>query len=479
MFNTNYNKTKIVATIGPASSTKEVLKELIIAGVDCFRINFSHGSYEQHAQSITYIRELVAELNYPIAILGDLQGPKLRIGIVEGEGIQLVEGEAITFVSEECIGTKEGLYMTYQNFPRDVKVGENILLDDGKLQLEIVATNRIDTVVTKVIVGGLLTSKKGVNLPNTKISLPSLTQKDLRDLDFAIQQDIDWIGLSFVRHEKDVQELRSLIAEKKGTQLIVAKIEKPEAIEHIDAIIAITDAVMVARGDLGVEVPLHQLPVTQKMIVKKCLLAAKPVIIATQMMESMITNPTPSRAEVNDVANSVVDGADAVMLSGETSMGKYPVRVIEYIEKIIGEVESKNYHYFRRADITQESSKDRFVSDLILYAGSLLARGSNATSIVGFTQTGYAAYKIASFRPNANLYFFTNNKKIINTLNIVWGVRGFYYDKSLSTDETIQEVKHFLKDENWVKKGDMMVHIASIPFIAKGNTNMVKLQEID
>jgi pyruvate kinase len=471
-------KTKIVATMGPASTnSKEVLKEMIINGTNVCRLNFSHGSHTDHFNTINLVREINEELGYNVAILADLQGPKIRIGEVENNGIDLVDGAKLIITTKECVGTKEKVFLTYKEFPKDVAVGDYVLMDDGKLQLEVVATNGKDEVETKVLHGGILSSKKGVNLPNTKISLPCLTPKDLKDLDFALEHKVDWIGLSFVRSARDIIELKHIIAKNGSSAKVIAKIEKPEAIDEIDDIIKATDALMVARGDLGVEVPMETVPSLQKMMIKKCRSYAKPTIVATQMMESMITNFTPTRAEVNDVANAVLDGADAVMLSGETSVGKYPVEVIKAMSKIVREVEKSDEIYYKEE--IPEKNQDRFISDSVCFNASRLGARVEASGIVTMTFSGYTAYKISSQRPKADVFVFTENKQILTQLNLVWGVKGFFYDKMVSTDHTIADCKYILKKKGLLKKGDLVINIASVPIEEKGPSNMVKLSYLE
>jgi pyruvate kinase len=475
-------RTKIVATLGPASSSAEVLEDMIKAGADVFRINFSHGSYEDVESQIRNIRALNKKLGTHIAILADLQGPKLRIGAVENNSVELVAGKEIIISTKECIGTAQRLYITYPQFPKDVNVGESILIDDGKLLLTVIDTNGLDEVKAVISHGGMLSSKKGVNLPNTRISLPCLTEKDLRDLDFALTQKVDWIGLSFVRNSEDIRELKMLIRNfgQHVPTRVVAKIEKPEAIKDIDNIISETDALMVARGDLGVEVPMQEVPVIQKMLVRKCLEQSKPVIIATQMMESMITNISPTRAEVNDVANSVMDGADAVMLSGETSVGNHPARVVSAMTKIIEHVEQESDVYNREnAAPDVDLRNPRFLSDSICYTAAKMAQRTNAAAIATMTHSGYTAFKLASHRPKAKIYVFTDNHFILTTLNLVWGVQGFYYDSDISTDNTIADIKQILKVSGMVKTNDLVINIASIPLSEKGKTNMIKLSAVE
>jgi pyruvate kinase len=471
------SKTKVIATLGPASAPKEILEQMIAAGVDVCRINFSHGSYEDHAAVIHTIRQINVERGYHTAILADLQGPKLRIGDVENNGVQLNEGDDIVITTEKCVGTEKRVYITYPQFPQDVKIGETVLIDDGKIVLIVKDTNKDNEVVATVVHGGKLSSKKGVNLPNTQISLPCLTKKDLQDLKFALDHGVEWIGLSFVRRASDIQELKHIIARQNKTARVVAKIEKPEAIEEIDGIIAHTDALMVARGDLGVEIPMENVPLIQKMLVKKCLEASIPIIIATQMMESMITNYNATRAEVNDVANAMMDGADAVMLSGETSVGKYPVRVIETVQKILARVEAFEGIYHK--DHKLVSQKSRMLTDAICSNAVRMAEQTGTAAIVAMTHSGYTAFRISSFRPRANIYIFTGNEALLNTLSLVWGVRGFYYDKMVSTDHTIAEIKEILKKDGYVKSDDLMINVASIPMHEFGKSNMIKLSFVE
>jgi len=470
------SQTKIVATLGPASSSKEVLTSLIQEGVDIFRLNFSHSSQEEHLKSIRLIKELNVELNTHVAILADLQGPKLRVGEIENNRIDLVEGDIITFVTQKCVGTKERIYMSYQEFPHDVNVGEGILIDDGKIKLEVIETNKKDTVKAKVIYGGSLSSKKGVNLPNTKVSLPCLTAEDISNANFALDNSVDWIALSFVRKAADILDLRELINKKNGHAGIIAKIEKPEALDEIDSIIENTDAVMVARGDLGVEVSFDRVPLIQKLIVEKCIAQSKPVIIATQMMESMITNFTPTRAEANDVANAVLDGADALMLSGETSVGKYPVQTILSMQKIIDFTE-KNGKSFNKLHVPVQGSP-KFLADSICYNATVIATQIKAKAIVAFTNSGYTAYRLASHRPEADIFVFTNNEKLLHKLSLVWGVRAFYVSSYNLIHEVYKESVEILKTNNLIEEGDNLVYVASLPIIKLGSTNMIKISQV-
>jgi len=471
------NKTKIVATLGPATAAKDTMRKLVEAGVNVFRINFSHSDHDKAKDLSKKIRELNDEHKWNVAILADLQGPKLRIGKVE-EGAEIKPGDKVTFSNKEVEGNARRVYMTYQHFPTDVKEGERILVDDGKLALKVLHTNGIDEVETEVIQGGPLKSRKGVNLPNTKISLPCLTEKDLADLKVAMEYDVEWIGLSFVRNPQDVIQLKEIIAENNACCKVISKIEKPEAVVEIDRIIEETDAIMVARGDLGVEVPMQGVPLIQKMIVRKCHEMSRPVVIATQMMESMIESMTPTRAEVNDVANSVMDGADAVMLSGETSVGKNPVAVIEAMTKIISHIEESDA-LSKESEHPPKFRNDRFITDSICYNASKIADQISASAILTMTFSGYTAFKISSHRPKSNIILFTANRSILNMVSLIWGVRGFYYDNMESTDKTFKEIKQIVQDENLVTEGDLLIKIASMPIEESGMTNMLKITQIN
>lgn len=471
------NNTKIVATLGPASWHKEVMKDMIEAGVNVFRVNFSHGDHETHRRTIQLIKEINDEFNCKVAVLADLQGPKLRIGDVE-DGAIINPGDTLTFTTNKVAGTAELVYMNYEQFPKDVNAGERILLDDGKLMCEVVETNKEDTVITKVIQGGPLKSKKGVNLPNTKVSLPCLTEKDLADVVVAMEEGVEWIGLSFVRDAQDVKELRNIIEEFGSYAKIVSKIEKPEAVVDIDNIIHATDAIMVARGDLGVEIPYSSVPMVQKMIVEKCHKKAKPCIIATQMMESMIESQSPTRAEVNDVANSVCDGADAVMLSGETSVGKWPAKVVETMASIVEHVES-TFDVKPIVDNEPHIKNERYITKTICYNAAKIADQVGAAAILTMTFSGYTALKIAGHRPKTKIVVFTANRQIMNQMSLVWGVEAYYYDGMESTDQSFSDIKGILKENGAVEAGDLVVKIASMPIQEKGFTNMLKISPID
>ena len=468
-----FNRTKIIATIGPASSSEEILTKMFMEGVDVCRLNFSHGAHEEHLRVMQTIRKINDEYGLNVSILCDLQGPKIRIGALDVEYIDLVEGEKFSFTTNKA-KVKEGVtYITYQNFAQDVSEGDRVLLDDGKLVLRVTDTNRIDLVETEVVHGGPLYPKKGVNLPSTKISLPCLTEKDLADLDFILEHSPDWIALSFVRESYDILALRQILEARNCNAKIIAKVEKPQALENIDSIIDATDAVMIARGDLGVEVPIEELPMAQKSIVAKCLVKSKPVIIATQIMESMVSSPQPTRAEINDVANAVLDGADALMLSGETSVGKFPIHVIRNMQKIISKVEDQSTIYEKNVPLDKNS--ETFLSDALCKTAVGTSITSHAKAIVSMTVSGYTAFKISSFRPKAHTIIFTGNKKLLTQLSLIWGVWGFYYDKYQSTDQTIEEVNKILQESGFVDHGDIIINTASMPIKERSRTNTLKI----
>lgn len=471
-------KTKIVATLGPACSTKNVLKDMIEAGVNVFRINFSHADYTDVKSRIDMIRELNDEFGYNTAILADLQGPKLRVGVMK-EDVVVSPGDIITFQTAEDIpGTAERVYMNYKQFPADVKPGEKILLDDGKLMFEALETNGISEVVCRVVQGGPLKSKKGVNLPNTKVSLPALTEKDIRDALFAIENQVDWIALSFVRNAEDLMELQDLISKHSSYKIpIIAKIEKPEGVENIDKIVAFCDGLMVARGDLGVEIPAQEVPLIQKKLVQRAKTARIPVIIATQMMETMITSLTPTRAEVNDVANSVMDGADAVMLSGETSVGNYPVQVIEKMTQIIEAVEDSPL--IQVPQNTPQIRTKRFITKSICHHAALMANVIKAKAICTLTNSGYTAFQISAWRPQSHILVFTSNKRILTQLNLLWGVNSFFYEKFVSTDDTVTDVNEMAREKGFVDKGDFLINLAAMPVADKGMVNTLRVSEIE
>ncbi len=468
---------KIIATIGPACEDKKILEKMFHEGIDVVRLNFSHGGHEEQRKRIETVRQLNTELNSNVAILADLQGPKLRVGIIQDEPAMLIEGQPFELTNIDCEGTTEKAFISYELLPRDVNKGDIILIDDGKLQLKVTGSDGETTVRTEVIVGGPLFSKKGVNLPSTKISKPSLTEKDIEDAHFALKHDVDWIALSFVRKAQDIRDLKEIIAESGKEASVIAKIEKPEALDELDEIIDESDAIMVARGDLGVEVDFHKVPLIQKNIVNKCISMSKPVIIATQMMESMITNATPTRAEANDVANAVLDGADTVMLSGETSVGKYPVETIRSMQMVIDSTEYRGFHFFRKHP--PKIHNETFLQDSLCYNAVVMAEQSEAAAIICLTHSGYTAYRISSHRPRANIFTFTMNPGLINKMSLVWGVRAYYFADCGNINEYIEYSNNFLLSQNLIRKNDLVVHVGSIPIIEKGKTNMMKLSKIE
>jgi pyruvate kinase len=473
----NFNRTKIVATIGPATSSYEMLKAIIEEGVDVCRLNFSHGSYDDHRAVVENIRKVNEDTQSFTSILLDLQGPKLRVGEMENGKIELITGSTIIVTTTEMISTADKVYVKFPTLAKDVLPGERILLDDGKLELEVIKSNGEDEITCMVKYGGALSSRKGFNLPDTNLSIPAMTEKDKADLVFGLEMKVDWIGLSFVRKASDIIDLKAMIEDNEWKPRVIAKIEKPEAMDNIDEIIEATDAIMVARGDLGVEMPMAQVPVIQKKIVKKCIEAGKPVIIATQMMESMITSPSPTRAEVNDIANAVMDGADAVMLSAETSVGAYPILAVHNMSLTIAEAEKTNAPYFKGKRPAESSST--FLSDEICFTAVRISDHLKAAAIVSMTFSGYTAYKISSFRPKAPVYIFTSNMRLINTLSLVWGVRAFYYKGFDSTDQSIEEVNNALKQMGLIKINDIVINTASMPIKERSRTNAVKITEIE
>ncbi|HTQ63225.1 MAG TPA: pyruvate kinase [Puia sp.] len=473
-----FHRTKIVATVGPACDTYDKLLALVKAGVNVFRLNFSHGSHEDKARIIEHIRKINSTEPFNIAILGDLQGPKLRVGEIEGGSMQVNEGDILTFTNEKLVGNKERIYVSYPNLHADVKIGNTIMIDDGKLEVKVIGIEKNNDVKVEVTLGGILSSKKGVNLPDTKISLPALTEKDLVDLEFIIEQKLDWCALSFVRSVKDIVILRSKLDDKKSKTKIIAKIEKPEALTNIREIILESDGIMVARGDLGVELPVEQVPLIQKQIIRKSIHRAKPVIVATQMMESMIDRTKPNRSEITDVANAVLEGADAVMLSAETATGNYPTLVVETMRKIIMEVEKTDYHYNREDELAPQAHSPSFLSDAICYNACKLAKDTNADALIGMTQSGYTGFMLSSYRPKSPLYIFSKEKTLINQLSLSWGVRAFHYAEEESIDGIVQDQLDILKERGFIKEGDVVVNTGSIPVQQHLPTNLLKITKV-
>ncbi len=470
------HKTKIVATVGPASNTYDKLLALVKEGVNVFRLNFSHGTHEQHLEVINHIKTINRTFRFNIAILADLQGPKLRVGEILDNALMLKKGDTFYFTNEKCIGTLDNIYISYPSFADDVRVNEKILLDDGKIEVLVKEIGDDKRVKVEVLTNGILSSKKGVNLPDTKVSLPSLSEKDLADLDFIIAQEVDWIALSFVRRPEDVHSLRDIMRKKASSAKIIAKIEKPEALGHLREIILASDAIMVARGDLGVELPQEQIPMIQKNIVQKCIHRAKPVIIATQMMESMITQIRPYRSEITDVANAVMEGADAVMLSGETAVGQHPELVIKTMVSIINEVEKEETVYHR--NLVPQQHSPSFLSDALCYNACEIAKDINAHALIGMTQSGYTAFMLSSYRPHSPLYVFTKTLSLLNQLSLSWGVKAFYYNEEESIDDTIADQIKFLKEQGMLATGNVVVNTCSTPIQEHLPTNMLKITKV-
>ena len=472
-------RTKIVATVGPACDTYEKLLSLVQAGVNVFRLNFSHGAYEDKLAVINHVRRIIKEEPYNIAILGDLQGPKLRVGDLENGKLILKEGDEFIFTIEKMVGTNEKIYVSYPNLATDVKVGERIFLDDGKMELSVVKVLNDKEVLMRVTLGGVLTPKKGVNLPDSVLTMPSMTEKDFADLEFIIAQKLDWVALSFVRKAEDIINLKKILKENHSKIKVIAKIEMPEALRNLRDIIVESDGVMVARGDLGVEVPIEQVPVIQKDIIRKCMHRAKPVIVATQMMESMLDRTKPNRSEVSDVANAVLEGADAVMLSGETATGLYPTLVVETMSKIIMEVEKTVYDYDRDDILTPQPHSPSFVSDAICYSACKLAKDGQASALIGMTQSGYTAFMLSSYRPKSPLYIFSKERTLISQLSLSWGVRAFYYGEEESLDDIIFDQIEVLKQRGFVKPNDIVVNTGSTPVAMHLPTNIIKITKVE
>lgn len=474
-----YKRTKIVATVGPACDTYEKLLDLVKAGVNVFRLNFSHGNHEDKARIIDLIQKINKTEPYNIAILADLQGPKLRVGEIENGALEIKPGDTLTFTNEKVVGTKERIFVSYNDLHKDVKVGEKILIDDGKLEVIVSEILPNKDVKVTVSLGGVLLPKKGVNLPDTNISLPALTEKDLQDLDFILTHPIEWIALSFVRTPACIQGLKKKIKAKKHTAKVIAKIEMPQAITHLRDIIVESDGIMIARGDLGVELPVEAVPLIQKDIIKKCIHRAKPVIVATQMMESMIDRTKPNRSEITDVANAVLEGTDAVMLSGETATGNYPKLVVETMTRIILEVEAKAYDYNREEMLRPQAHSPSLLSDAICYNACKIAEDINADAIIGMTQSGYTGFMLSSYRPKAPLYVFTKERSLVNQLSLSWGVRAFHYDEEESLDEIFQDQINILKERSFLKKGDVVVNTGSTPIHLHLPTNVLKVAKVE
>ncbi|WPQ65680.1 pyruvate kinase [Chitinophaga sancti] len=470
------HKTKIVATVGPACDTYEKLLALVKAGVNVFRLNFSHGSHEDKLRIIGYIRQINEVESFNVAILADLQGPKLRVGEIANNALPLTPGMILTFVNEKVVGTAERIYVSYADLHKDVKPGQKILLDDGKIETVVKEITAAGEIKAEVTLPGVLSSKKGFNLPDTKVSLPALTPKDVEDLEFIIDHDCDWVALSFVRDAADLQLIRKRLKERNSKIKVISKIEKPEAIANLKEIIWESDGVMIARGDLGVELPVEQIPMIQKDIIRKCIHRAKPVIVATQMMESMIDRTRPNRSEITDVANAVLEGADAVMLSGETATGQFPELVIQTMRKIIGEVEKEEIIYNR--NLIPHRHSPTFISDALCYNACKMAEDLEANALVGMTQSGYTGFMLSSYRPRSPLFVFTKEKSLVNQLSLSWGVRAFYYKEEIGLDNIINDQISILKDKGYLKTDDIVVNTGSTPVAEHLPTNTIKVSKV-
>lgn len=469
------HRTKIVATVGPACDSYEKLLELVRAGVNVFRLNFSHGAHEDKKRIIDSIRKISVTEPYNIAILGDLQGPKLRVGEIENNALHVKEGDILTFTNEKMVGTIEKIYVSYPNLAGDVVLGNTIMIDDGKIEVVVQEVMPNGDVKVRVKLGGIISSKKGLNLPDTKISLPALTEKDLIDLDFIIKENLDWVALSFVRKVEDIIGIKKILQDNNSKLKVIAKIEMPEALDNLREIILESDGIMVARGDLGVEVPIEKVPLIQRQIIRKCLHRGKPVIVATQMMESMIDRVKPNRSESTDVANAVLEGADAVMLSGETATGMHPALVVETMRKIIIEAEKSEYRYNRDEDIKPLPHSPTFISDAVCLTACKLSQNTNADALIGMTQTGYTAFMLSCFRPKSNLYIFTKEKTLVNQLSLSWGIRAFFYDEEVSLDEIIADQIKILKERGFIREGEVVVNTGSTPIELHLPTNTIKV----
>jgi pyruvate kinase len=472
----NFAKTKIICTIGPATQSIEKLIELMKAGMDVARLNFSHGCHDDHLQTILNVREASKIYGRQIPILMDLCGPKLRIGEVKEE-FQVEKGEEIIITTDNIIGDKNKLSTVYQNLPKDVKPGDIILIDDGLIKL-VVSKTEGNNVHCKILNNGIIKSKKGMNLPGVAVSAPSITEKDKEDVLFGLKNKVDFFALSFVRSWSDIKELREFIQQNNGgvNKMIVAKIEKPEAIADIDDIIQETDMVMVARGDLGVEMNTEDVPILQKMIIEKCNYYNKPVITATQMLESMIHNARPTRAEASDVANAVFDGTDAVMLSAETSVGEYPIQTVKIMDKIARRAEQKNWAM--RTQFAPTPNEDMKLAGDLSSAACSIARDIKAAAIIAITKSGRTAKLLSRYRVGTPILAFTEDEEVIKTLNIVWGVQGEMIDNLADTDTTLARSKELAIERGYIKKGDVVVFVAGIPLFISNVVNMIKVEKI-
>jgi pyruvate kinase len=468
------NKTKIIATIGPASNKKTVLRRLISAGMNVARLNFSHGTYEQHQAVIELIRELSREMEKPVAVLLDLQGPKIRTGdLIDGKPVQLKNKETFKITRNLVAGTEKIVSTTYQNLPKDVKAGDRILIDDGLIELKVFSKSK-DTVMTKVVVGGLLKEHKGINLPGVDVTAPSLTKKDREDLEFGIKADVDYFALSFVRKAADLKQIKAIIKRKKSNIPVIAKIEKPEAVENIDSIIEQADAIMVARGDLGVEMSPELVPTIQKQIISKTISANKPVITATQMLETMTDNAVPTRAEASDVANAIFDGTDAVMLSAETASGKYPVKAVQMMSRIAAQAESSP---FMKYNWQYEKDPKNLVVHAIAQSAVNIHHEVNARAIMAFSVSGKTAKLISKQRPASPIFAFSPSRQIFDRLSLVWGITPLMIKPIHTEKELIEAGEKIIVRRKFVKRDDLVIIVTGLA-LTKGSTNLIKLHLI-
>ncbi len=474
-----FNLTKIICTIGPASNSPEMLKKLMLSGMDIARLNFSHGKHEDHLANIINIRKISEELDLPVAILADLQGPKIRVAKLPGGPIELVDGKEVIITTRLDPAPEELTLIptVYKNLPKDVKPGSRILFDDGLLEASVISVRSDTEVLCRVVKGGTLKEKKGINLPGVEVSAPAVTAQDLADLDFAIKNGLDFVALSFVRHASDIEEVKAVIHKNGLDTPVIAKIERPEAVTNFDNILKACDAVMVARGDMGVEMPPEKVPHIQKTLIKKCALAGKPVIVATQMLDSMISNPRPTRAEVSDVANAILDGADAIMLSGETASGKYPVEAVSMMSEIADEIEGlvfKNKH----RDIDGLLNPLHATADSLCHATIHAAYESKAKMIVTYTESGFTSLLVSKYRPSVPILAITTSETICRRINLYWGVMPVVIQAASSTDEMITKAEDAAILKGGLKHGDNIVITGGIPVGKAGTTNMMKIHKI-
>lgn len=470
-------RTKIVCTLGPSSNTREDIERLYRAGMNVVRINFSHGSHEGHKKTIGFVRDVAKKHKYSIPVLMDLQGPKIRVGLMKDGAQQITEGDIVEITSEDVVGSSKLIPIDYPNLVEDASEGNQILIDDGLLELKVLKKGT-SSLKAKVVVGGTLKSRKGVNLPDVKISMSSLTEKDIEDLEFGLSVGVDFVAMSFVRSAKDVQDVISRVRAAGSNASIIAKIEKPEAVEVIDEIIEETDGIMVARGDLGIEIPSEKVPMVQKLIIDRCRAAGKPVITATQMLDSMINNPRATRAESSDVANAVMDGTDAVMLSGETAAGKYPVEAVRAMDKIIRSVEENSDRLYYSLNYRKPEWKEKQIVESIAYSCVTIAENVEAKAISTLTHSGNTARRIAKFRPRVPIVAFTESKIVRRQLNLVWGVESVRLEELFDTDSSVKMMEKYLENNGLVEKNDRVIIATGMPLAKRGRTNMVKVSTI-